>query len=63
MVFLLEASLADIIFFCGSGSSGGGDGGRGVEVSGVCCVFWVVRGKHPRGRADYFLLAHQLKFI
>ena len=38
---------------------GGWRGGRGEWC--VCCVFWVVRGKNPRGRADYFLLARQLK--
>ena len=38
---------------------GGWRGGRGEWC--VCCVFWVVRGKNPRGRADYFLLACQLK--
>jgi hypothetical protein len=36
-------------------------GGGGVGVSGVCCVFWVVMGKNPRGGAYYFLLARQLK--
>ncbi len=41
MVSLLDASLADIIFLCGSGSGGndGNGGGRYLsKVRGVCVV-------------------------